>query len=85
MQIDIRFVSPGPSPPYEVHAFAGIPQGGLPVKYELDQKSGALFVDRFLHTSMLYPSITDSSPIRSLKTATRSTFSSLRCQSSPAA
>ena len=32
-----------------------IPQGGLPVKYELDERSGALFVDRFLHTSMVYP------------------------------
>jgi inorganic pyrophosphatase len=54
--MDIRFVSPGPNPPHEVNAFVEIPQGGLPVKYELDQKSGALFVDRFLHTSMLYPS-----------------------------
>src|SRR5215510_6994474 len=54
--MDLRFLSPGPNPPHEVNAFVEIPQGGLPVKYELDQKSGALFVDRFLHTSMLYPS-----------------------------
>jgi inorganic pyrophosphatase len=54
--MDIRFISPGHNPPHEVNAFVEIPQGGLPVKYELDQKSGALFVDRFLHTSMLYPS-----------------------------
>ncbi len=54
--MDIRFVSPGRNPPHEVNAFVEIPQGGLPVKYELDQKSGALFVDRFLHTSMMYPS-----------------------------
>ncbi|PZO46734.1 MAG: inorganic diphosphatase, partial [Alphaproteobacteria bacterium] len=47
---------PGRNPPHEVNAFVEIPQGGLPVKYELDQKSGALFVDRFLHTSMMYPS-----------------------------
>ena len=32
-----------------------IPQGGVPVKYELDKASGALFVDRFLHTAMFYP------------------------------
>ena len=32
-----------------------ITQGALPVKYELDKASGALFVDRFLHTSMVYP------------------------------
>ena len=53
--MDIRFVTPGPNPPQEVNAFIEIPQGGLPVKYELDQKSGALFVDRFLHTAMTYP------------------------------
>jgi inorganic pyrophosphatase len=54
--MDIRFISAGRNPPHEVNAFVEIPQGGLPVKYELDQRSGALFVDRFLHTSMLYPS-----------------------------
>lgn len=54
--MDIRFIPPGRNPPHEVNAFIEIPQGGLPVKYELDQRSGALFVDRFLHTSMLYPS-----------------------------
>ena len=54
--MDIRFIPPGRNPPREVNAFIEIPQGGLPVKYELDQRSGALFVDRFLHTSMIYPS-----------------------------
>ena len=32
-----------------------IPLGGVPVKYEFDKKSGAIFVDRFLHTAMFYP------------------------------
>jgi len=32
-----------------------VPIGGDPVKYEFDKKSGALFVDRILHTSMRYP------------------------------
>lgn len=54
--MDVRFIPPGQNAPYEVNAFVEIPQGGLPVKYELDERSGALFVDRFLHTSMLYPS-----------------------------
>lgn len=27
----------------------------MPVKYELDKTSGAMFVDRFLHTAMFYP------------------------------
>ena len=29
--------------------------GAVPVKYELDKASGAMFVDRFLHTAMHYP------------------------------
>jgi inorganic pyrophosphatase len=52
----VSLIPPGRDPPHEVNAFVEIPQGGLPVKYELDQKSSTLFVDRFLHTSMLYPS-----------------------------
>src|SRR5262249_59448322 len=32
-----------------------IPQGGAPIKYEVDKASGAMFVDRFLHTAMFYP------------------------------
>jgi inorganic pyrophosphatase len=54
--MDIAAIPPGRNPPHEVNAFVEIPQGGLPVKYELDKKSGALFIDRFLHTSMIYPS-----------------------------
>ncbi len=51
----ISLIPPGRNPPHEVNAFVEIPQGNLPVKYELDQKSSTLFVDRFLHTSMIYP------------------------------
>jgi len=32
-----------------------VPMGSEPVKYEMDKPSGALFVDRFLHTAMFYP------------------------------
>ena len=53
--MDIRKIPPGRNPPQEVNAFIEIPQGGLPVKYELNEEAGALFVDRFLHTSMIYP------------------------------
>jgi inorganic pyrophosphatase len=52
----VTLIPAGRNPPHEVNAFVEIPQGGLPVKYELDQKSSILFVDRFLHTSMMYPS-----------------------------
>ena len=45
----------GRNPPWDVNAIIEIPLGGSPVKYELDKESGALFVDRFLHTAMVYP------------------------------
>jgi inorganic pyrophosphatase len=38
-----------------LHAVIEIPAGGVPIKYELDKSSGAMFVDRFLHTAMFYP------------------------------
>jgi inorganic pyrophosphatase len=53
--MDISKISIGPNPPHDVHVIIEIPLGGVPVKYELDKGSGALFVDRFLHTSMFYP------------------------------
>ncbi|HSI41696.1 MAG TPA: inorganic diphosphatase [Xanthobacteraceae bacterium] len=53
--MDISRVSAGDNPPEEIHAFIEIPLGGQPVKYELDKHSGALMVDRFLHTAMYYP------------------------------
>lgn len=45
----------GVSPPYDVNVIVEVPLGGVPVKYELDKASGAMFVDRFLHTAMHYP------------------------------
>jgi len=53
--MDVKKIPPGRNPPHEINAFVEIPQGGLPVKYELNEEAGALFVDRFLHTSMIYP------------------------------
>ena len=53
--MDISKIPIGQNPPHDVNAIIEIPQGSLPVKYELDKDSGALFVDRFLHTSMIYP------------------------------
>jgi inorganic pyrophosphatase len=46
----------GENPPYDVNVIIEIPMGGNPVKYELDKESGAMYVDRFLHTAMYYPS-----------------------------
>ncbi|MEQ9813271.1 MAG: inorganic diphosphatase [Azospirillaceae bacterium] len=45
----------GTNPPEDVNVIIENPMGGDPVKYELDKESGAMFVDRFLHTAMYYP------------------------------
>ena len=53
--MDIARITSGQNPPKDIHAVIEIPLGGVPVKYEIDKESGALFVDRFLHTAMFYP------------------------------
>jgi len=53
--MNIEKISIGRNPPEEVNVIIEIPQGGNPIKYEIDKASGAMFVDRFLHTSMVYP------------------------------
>ena len=53
--MDIAKIPVGRHPPKDLNALIEIPLGGVPVKYELDKESGALFVDRFLHTAMFYP------------------------------
>ena len=53
--MDLSKIPVGVNPPYDLNAVIEIPQGGEPVKYELDKDSGALMVDRFLHTAMFYP------------------------------
>ena len=53
--MDITKIPCGDNPPEEVNVLIEIPSGSQPVKYELDKKSGALFVDRVLQVSMTYP------------------------------
>lgn len=48
-------VGPGNQVPEDVNVIIEIPQNGEPVKYEVDKKTGAIFVDRFLGTPMRYP------------------------------
>lgn len=45
----------GKNPPWDVNVIIEVPLGADPVKYELDKESGAMYVDRFLHTAMFYP------------------------------
>lgn len=53
MRIDA--IPTGKNPPEDVNVIIEVPIGGEPIKYEMDKASGALFVDRFLYTSMRYP------------------------------
>ena len=45
---------PAGSLPDAINVVIEIPQGSS-IKYEIDKKSGAVFVDRFIHTAMAYP------------------------------
>jgi inorganic pyrophosphatase len=53
--MNIDLIPIGADPPSNVNVIIEVPVGGEPVKYEFDKKSGALFVDRILHTPMRYP------------------------------
>jgi inorganic pyrophosphatase len=53
--MNIDLVPLGDDPPRSVNVIIEVPIGGEPVKYEFDKTSGAIFVDRILHTSMRYP------------------------------
>ena len=53
--MDITQIPVGSNPPENLNVIIEVPTGGEPVKYEFDKPSGALFVDRILHTPMRYP------------------------------
>ena len=53
--MNIDLIPIGDDPPHSLNVIIEVPVGGEPVKYEFDKKSGALFVDRILHTPMRYP------------------------------
>ena len=48
-------VSPGKNAPHVVNVIIEVPMQTMPVKYEMDKETGALFVDRFVSTAMFYP------------------------------
>ena len=45
----------GKSVPNDVNVIIEIPAHSDPIKYEIDKDTGAMFVDRFMGTSMHYP------------------------------
>lgn len=48
-------VSRGSNVPDDVNVIIEVPSHSDPVKYEVDKETGAMFVDRFMGTSMHYP------------------------------
>jgi inorganic pyrophosphatase len=48
-------VTSGRDVPNDVNVIIEIPMHAPPIKYEVDKSTGAMFVDRFLSTSMFYP------------------------------
>lgn len=53
--MDLSAIPAGNKAPDVVNVVIEVPMEGSPVKYELDKDSGALKVDRILHTPMRYP------------------------------
>ena len=48
-------VTSGKNIPHHFNVIIEIPMNADPIKYEVDKESGAIFVDRFMGTSMHYP------------------------------
>src|SRR6187551_975266 len=53
--MSLNLVPSGKNLPHDFNVIIEIPMQGDPVKYEVDKESGAIFVDRFMGTSMQYP------------------------------
>jgi len=48
-------VNSGRDVPNDLNVIIEIPMNADPIKYEVDKETGAMFVDRFMSTSMHYP------------------------------
>lgn len=53
--MNIDKIPAGENLPNDFNVIIEIPANGAPIKYEQDKASGAIFVDRFMGTSMAYP------------------------------
>jgi inorganic pyrophosphatase len=53
--MNLDHISAGKDMPNDFNVVIEISANGAPIKYELDKASGAIFVDRFMGTSMFYP------------------------------
>src|SRR3989338_7305223 len=52
--MNLKNLSNGKDYPEEINVVVDIPQNSS-IKYEVDEESGEIFVDRFLYTAMQYP------------------------------
>ena len=52
----LKLVGPGKRVPKLFNVIIEIPAHSDPIKYEVDKETGALFVDRFMSTCLLYTS-----------------------------
>ncbi|MEQ6291972.1 inorganic diphosphatase [Vogesella sp. GCM10023246] len=53
--MNIDLIGPGKDMPNDFNVVIEISANAAPIKYEFDKESGALMVDRFMGTSMMYP------------------------------
>nr|WP_324604775.1 inorganic diphosphatase [endosymbiont of Acanthamoeba sp. UWC8] len=53
--MNLEKIKVGNHPPDDIHVVIEVPMNSDPVKYEYDKEVGAIFVDRFMPTSMFYP------------------------------
>ena len=53
--MDISKRPAGANPPDELNVLIEVPLRSDPIKYEFDKKTGWIFVDRYLYTTMFYP------------------------------
>lgn len=53
--MNLEHVDSGKNVPEDFNVIIEIPMNADPIKYEVDKKTGALFVDRFMMTAMHYP------------------------------
>lgn len=53
--MDVSKIPAGKDIPFDINVIIEIPALSKPIKYEFEKDSGAVFVDRFLNTSMTYP------------------------------
>jgi inorganic pyrophosphatase len=53
--MNLERVTSGKNVPEDFNVIIEIPMNADPIKYEVDKKTGALFVDRFMMTAMHYP------------------------------